>query len=116
VVAVTARKRPACCTHRPTAIEDMTISVISLRRLTAHWGGSWWRGQIMGSRWSATNRRLAEEAEDCGGRADILVDREFAGHRGAAVAEPAFIAGPGVDALPMNRYGCFPPAPSVYCR
>src|ERR1017187_10324431 len=88
----------------------MTISVISLRRLTAHWGGSWWRGQIMGSRWSATNRRLAEEAEDCGRRPDILVDRELAGHRGAAVAEPAFIAGPGVDAGIERRVrpGCVP--------
>src|ERR1017187_8392583 len=88
----------------------MTISVISLRRLTAHWGGSWWRGQIMGSRWSATNRRLAEETEDRRRRADILVDRELAGHWGAAVAEPAFIAGPGVDARIERgvRPGCVP--------
>ena len=41
---------------------------------------------------------LAEEAEYRGRRADILVNRELAGHRGAAVAEPAFIAGPSVDA------------------
>ena len=41
---------------------------------------------------------LAEEAEDRGRRADILVDRKLAGHRRAAVAEPAFIAGPRVDA------------------
>jgi hypothetical protein len=52
---------------------------------------------------------LTEEAEYRGRRADILVDRELAGHRGAVVAEPAFIAGPGVDAPPMNRYRCFPP-------
>ena len=38
-----------------------------------------------------------QEAKDGGGRADVLVNGELASHRRAAVAEPSFIARPGVD-------------------
>ena len=41
--------------------------------------------------------RGAEETEHRGGGGDGLVDGELAVHGGAAIVEPAFVAGPGVD-------------------